>query len=1409
ADGTFTYTPTANYSGADSFTYQVCDTDGDCDDATVSITVDPANVALSINKTDAPDPVAPGGQIVYTISYSNAGTDATTGVVITESYDSNVTFVSAVPAPTSGDNVWDIGNLAAGASGTITITVNVNSPLANGTQITNNVSLTSDDDTASDSETTTVSSAPSLSISKTDAPDPVTAGGQIVYTISYSNAGTDTATGVVITETYDSNVTFASAVPAPTSGDNTWTIGNLAAGASGTITVTVNVNSPLANGTLITNTVSLTANEGSTSDSETTTVSSAPSLSISKTDAPDPVTAGGQIVYTISYSNAGTDTATGVVITETYDSNVTFASAVPAPTSGDNTWTIGNLAAGASGTITVTVNVNSPLANGTLITNTVSLTANEGSTSDSETTTVSSAPSLSISKTDAPDPVTAGGQIVYTISYSNAGTDTATGVVITETYDSNVTFASAVPAPTSGDNVWTIGSLAAGASGTITVTVNVNTPLANGTLISNNVALTSNQGSTSDSETTTVSSAPSLSISKTDAPDPVTAGGQIVYTISYSNAGTDTATGVVITETYDSNVTFDSAVPAPTSGDNIWNIGSLATGASGTITVTVNVNSPLANGTLITNTVSLTANEGSSSDSETTTVSSAPTLSISKTDAPDPVVPGNQIVYTISYGNAGTDAATGVVITESYDANVTFVSAVPVPDIGFDNQWTIGNLAAGGSGTITVTVLVTSPLANGTLISNNVTLTSDDGTVSDSETTTIRNIPPGPGPGPVPEPALQVVKSDDPDPVVPGGQIVYTISYGNAGTGDATGVTITEEYDANMTFVSAVPEPDSGFDNQWTIGDLAAGEFGVIDVTLRVNTPLADGTILTNFVALDSDQQVTDDVETTTATSAPFLSIAKTDEPDPVVPDGQIVYTITYGNRGTETATNVTITEEYDEDVTFLRAVPAPDAGFSNRWTIGSLAAGASGTITVTVAVDTSLANGTLLVNRVALNSDDGTASASETTTVSEAPSLQIFKEILTDTVRSGDLVMYQIIYANDEDATETAADVIITEVYDNNTTYVSADPAPDPGFDNRWTVGNLAPGDSGEILVTLRVKPDLPPGTLIGNEVVIRDDANATVFASIEPEGGIYDPPRAFKTVFGDRPVIQWEMLWINDNPGDALNVHIEDVIPANTTYAPGSLGADYGDYRYDEAENKVIWEGSIPGNGGNVRIWYSTYVDDDADYVENQACAYWDEDGDGDWRDDRDSGQKETCTDDPATSPVNDPTAWNDTACKLQLGNFVWSTPCPLECPDGSTATTGINGVKINLYADSDHNGKFSPKADRLLASTETIGGYYRFDNLCEDDYIVQIDQINFKRGRPLYKHTVVPWYQDPNTDIDGDNNGIRLKKRGVVTKSIHLTDNGEPTTDGDADPQTNLSIDFGFYRKDSSGCNQVKPF
>jgi VCBS repeat-containing protein len=52
-DGSYTYTPNANFNGTDVFTYQVCDADGDCSTATVTITVNSVNdKPVAVNDTE-------------------------------------------------------------------------------------------------------------------------------------------------------------------------------------------------------------------------------------------------------------------------------------------------------------------------------------------------------------------------------------------------------------------------------------------------------------------------------------------------------------------------------------------------------------------------------------------------------------------------------------------------------------------------------------------------------------------------------------------------------------------------------------------------------------------------------------------------------------------------------------------------------------------------------------------------------------------------------------------------------------------------------------------------------------------------------------------------------------------------------------------------------------------------------------------------------------------------------------------------------------------------------------------------------------------------------------------------------------------------------------------------------------
>ena len=99
-----------------------------------------------------------------------------------------------------------------------------------------------------------------------------------------------------------------------------------------------------------------------------------------------------------------------------------------------------------------------------------------------------------------------------------------------------------------------------------------------------------------------------------------------------------------------------------------------------------------------------------------TTLGSSPVpgLTLSKSAAAS-VVSGQNFSYTLTYGNAGSGGATGVVINDTLPAGTTFVSATSGGTAaGGVMSWTIGNLNAGIIGQ-TVSFTVTATATSGTI----------------------------------------------------------------------------------------------------------------------------------------------------------------------------------------------------------------------------------------------------------------------------------------------------------------------------------------------------------------------------------------------------------------------------------------------------------------------------------------------------------------------------------------------------------------------------------------------------------------------------------------------------------------------------------------------------------------------
>jgi uncharacterized repeat protein (TIGR01451 family)/MYXO-CTERM domain-containing protein len=593
-----------------------------------------------------------------------------------------------------------------------------------------------------------VCGSPAVLLTAGAAPSPVLDGGQLVYTFFYESTGTVAAAGATLSTAVPANTTFVSATGGGvnSSGTVSWTLGSLGVGVSGTVTLTVQVVSPLADGTTLTDTATLSATGASTASAKTNVTVSNALLSLTSASAPNPVAAGAQLTVTLGYANTGTGPAAAATITDLIPANTTFVSGSASgggtydATSHQVTFNLGPLAMGASGSVSYVVQVATPLANNTALTDMASFSAtNNAAVSASSTANVSSAPSLTFNDAPSPNPVAADGMLVYTFGYANSGSDAAAGVTITEALPANVTFQTASAggayASTGNQVTWTIGSIAAGASGSVTVTVLVASPIANGTVLTDAASLAaSNAATLMANSTVTVTSAPVLTLTETGAPNPVAAGAQLVYTLAYGNAGTDTAAAAAIVAPLPASTTFVSATGGGTydSGANqvTFGLGSVAAGINGSVTFTVQIASPLANGTNLAASATMSATGVSSALAmATTTVDSAPTLSLTDTGTPNPILAGSQLTYTLAFANNGNDAAHGAGLSDVLPAGTSFISASNGGSyVAGTNtvSWTLSDLAAGGAGSVTLLVLVDGNTPAG-MLSDTATLTASNG----------------------------------------------------------------------------------------------------------------------------------------------------------------------------------------------------------------------------------------------------------------------------------------------------------------------------------------------------------------------------------------------------------------------------------------------------------------------------------------------------------------------------------------------------------------------------------------------------------------------------------------------------------------------------------------------------------
>jgi uncharacterized repeat protein (TIGR01451 family) len=487
-------------------------------------------------------------------------------------------------------------------------------------------------------------------------------------------------------------------------------------------------------------------------------------LLVLKSDDTDPVRAGDQLTYTLHVTNNGPSPVTGVAVVDTLPAEVAFQSAAPSQGTAEHeggvvTAELGELGAGVTADIQIVVIVDPSTTAETLLNTAVvsgdNYDPNPSNNTAQEPTAVERTVDLIITKSESPDPVVAGGLLSYTLQVTNAGPSDATGVTVSDVLPNGLSFISGSSARgtvTESDGIVTadIGDLAAGADPVeITLTVAVD-PAARGTLL-NEAEVSGMEEETDDSNNTASASTQiealiDLGIEKSASTASVTAGGRLVYTLLVTNNGPSDATGVTVTDELPQGIAYvsgssDQGTVDESGGTVTIHVGAMDAGAAAVeITIEADVE-PSARGTLVNQArvygaedeTDLTNNQ----DTLETAVAPQVDLAITKTDATDPVVAGQQLTYTLMVTNNGPSNATDVELTDTLPDEVAYASAASsqgtVSESGGVVSVDLGDLAVGEFATATIVVDVAAA-ARGTITNRAVV------TLSESEVNTANNV---------------------------------------------------------------------------------------------------------------------------------------------------------------------------------------------------------------------------------------------------------------------------------------------------------------------------------------------------------------------------------------------------------------------------------------------------------------------------------------------------------------------------------------------------------------------------------------------------------------------------------------------------------------------------------------------
>lgn len=693
---------------------------------------------------------------------------------------------------------------------------------------------------------------------------------------------------------------------------------------------------------------------------------------------------------------------------------------------------------------------------------------------------------------------------------------------------------------------------------------------------------------------------PDMTLSKSHAGN-FTRGSSAAYTIPVSNVSPYGATNGVVTI----NDTLPMGTTPISASGTGWTCSVFAQTVSCTRSdalaavsaypsITLNALVGAAAPTSVTNTATVSgggeANLLNDTATDVAAVASTSDLSVTDAASPNPVTAGNNITYTQVVTNSGPSSADNATFVATVPANTTFVSlAVPsgwscvTPAVGTTGTvvCTNVNMTALTAATFTLVVKVNAGTANGTVITENTSVTSSvidpvAGNNAASATTVVGTTAPN----------LTVTNTASPNPVLAGNNITYTQVVTNTGTTAATGATFTENTPASTTFVSITPPAGwvcTTFPPTCTNASVAGGAVGTFTVVYKVNAATTAGTIITDTVTVNATNQsfgANSAVATDVVAGAAQADLALTTafSPTSVFAGNNISYTQTITNKGPVAATGVSFTEVTPTNTTFQSVIapagwtcttPAVGGTGTVNCTNPSLAASASADIVVVVDTVPSTAAGTITANSSVTATTGDPISSNNNTTVATPVNvicdMSVTNAGTPSPVAAGANITYTQVITNS--GPSNCSTGTLSEATPANTTFVSAAVVNSGG--GVWVCPNSAPvactattvppGSSATLTTVYKVIAGTAAGTLINDTVSVATPShdssvtNNSASSSIAVAGGTQADLSVTNTA-SPNPVaagsnITYTQSVTNGGPATANAPVFTEALPANTT--------------------------------------------------------------------------------------------------------------------------------------------------------------------------------------------------------------------------------------------------------------------